>query len=212
MTRPRRSALHTILSDGLRPDVVAKQEDRRVIEQHVGRFIITWGHLDMALSMAVAARANPASPGALQQNFFAMATFAKIGFLRNLIPATWADGERLLTLLTDGNKYRNNLAHPLLAQGGYHEGSDHGWHLWKPTKGGATLDLDDDEMLAKERDAVIASVGVIAMTGAPYMNAMKPDDWDALSLGESILQTPGTWATVEAYEKFIVRVEEIFEV
>lgn len=141
-----------------------------------------------------------------------MTTFAKIGFLRNLIPATWADGERLLSLLTDGNKYRNNLAHPLLAQSGYHGGSEHAWHLWQPRNGGVALDLDDEEMLAKERDAAIASVAVLTLMAEPYVRANTPDDWTDLSLGESILQAPGTWVNLEAYEKFVARVEEIFKV
>jgi hypothetical protein len=199
-----------VLSDGSRPDIVRKEQERRLIEQHVGRFIITWGHLDLTLSMTVAARANPAGAGVLQRNFFEMQTFTKIGFLQSLIHPEWSDGGRLVNLLTEGNKYRNHLAHPLLAMGGYHGDREHGWHLWKPNKDGGTLNLDDAEMLTKERDARIATAGVAALMRDEFIHARTLHDWQALALGETILQSPGTWATEKEYDAFCHRVESLF--
>lgn len=190
--------------------MVRKEQERRLIEQHVGRFIITWGHLDLTLSMTVAARANPAHPGALQRNFFEMQTFTKIGFLQSLIHPEWSDGGRLINLLMEGNKYRNQLAHPLLAIGGYHGDREQGWHLWKPNKDRGTLNLDDAEMLTKERDARIATAGVAALMRDEFIHARTLPDWEALALGETILQSPGTWATENEYDGFCHRVESLF--
>lgn len=204
-----RPALHTVLSDGTRPDIVASEEERRLIEQHVGRFVITWGQLDLTLSMAVAAMSDPTRPGMLQDNFIEMSTFSKIGFLRSLLPKSWQDGQRLLELLTVGNKYRNDLAHPVLGMSGTHDGREYGWHLWKPLKGSA-FSLDASQMLDKERDASIAREALSVLMRDEYLQARTVSALEAQPLGSAVLSQPGTWPTEEAYRGFCDRVETLF--
>jgi hypothetical protein len=77
-------------------------------------------------------------------------------------------------------------------------------HLWKPNKDGGTLNLDDAEMLTKERDARIATAGVAALMRDEFIHARTLHDWEALALGETILQSPGTWATEKEYDTCVV--------
>ncbi|MEO7122802.1 MAG: hypothetical protein ABI400_06730 [Lacisediminihabitans sp.] len=204
-----RPAFHTVLSDGTRPDIVASEEERRLVEQHVGRFIITWGQLDLTLSMTVAAMSDPTRPGLLQANFIEMATYSKIGFLRSLLPKSWQDGQHLLELLTLGNKYRNDLAHPVLGMSGTHNGREYAWHLWKPQKGSA-FSLDAPQMLDQERDASIAREALLVLMRNEYIKASTVTDFEAHPLGPAVLSQPGTWPTEEAYRAFCDRVRTIF--
>jgi hypothetical protein len=204
-----RPAFHTVLSDGTRPDIEASEEARRLIEEHVGRFIITWGQLDLTLSMTVSAMSDPTRPGILQGNFIEMATFSKIGFLQSLLPKSWQDGQHILDLLTLGNKYRNDLAHPVLGMSGMHDGKEYGWHLWKPQKGSA-FSLDASQMLDKERDASIAREALVVLMRDEYLQARTASALAAHPLGPAILSQPGTWSTEEAYRGFCDRVKTIF--
>ena len=198
-----------MLSDGSRPDIVASEEMRRLIEQHVGRFIITWGQLDLTLSVTISAMSNPTNPGTLQRNFIDMATYSKIGFLRSLLPNEWRDGQRLLDLLTVGNKYRNDLAHPLLGMSGMHDGKEYAWHLWKPQKGYAFA-LEAPQMQDQERDASIAREALLVLMRGEYLRASRVSDFEAQPLGPAVLAQPGTWPTEEAYRDYRKRVTAVF--
>ena len=205
----RRPEVHKVLSDGTRPDILASEEARRLIEQHVGRFIITWGQLDLTLSMTISAMSDPTRPGMLQGNFIEMATYSKIGFLRSLLPKAWQDGQHLLDLLTVGNKYRNDLAHPVLGMSGTHDGREYAWHLWKPQKGSAFA-LEAPQMQDQERDASIAREALSVLMRDEYLNARRVVDFEAHPLGPAVLSQPGTWATEETYRAFCDRVSVVF--
>lgn len=202
---------HTILSEGLRPDIVKSEDERQRIQLHVGRFIMTWGRMEMFLGMAIEALASPARHAEFHKIITQLRTAAKIDYLRALLPESWADGEALLNLLTTTNGYRNELAHPVVALSGFYENSGPiGWHLSKLSSGKGPRELTATNMARNELDARILCSAVGVLMQSEYRGEKTAAQMDQHPLSDAIISQPDTWETGEAYTEFCKRVRQIF--
>lgn len=201
MATVRRSEFHTILSEGLRPEVVESQQERHRIEQQVGAYIVAWGYVDFVLSVAASNWANPTNPGALQSFLMPQSTSMKIDLLGSLIPDAWRDGQRLLDQLRAANSHRNVLAHSNLGMGGWNGERALGWHFWNIRgKRERTLEIDGTMMSGHVLTAQVLQEAVASSMAAQFV---KPTgDINEVSLADAIIQTPGTWATPDDLAAF----------
>lgn len=202
---------HTILSDGLRPDIEATEQERQQIELHIGRFIITMGLMELWLGMAVESLAAPANPEEFHRIISNLHTGGRIRHLRALLPAGWRDGEALLNLLSDTNAYRNDVAHPVVAMSGSDaQGNLLGWHLanFEGRRGSRLFTAASIER--QELDARILSLAVAVLLRDEYLSAKTVEEARQFPLADAIINEPGMWSTHQEHAAFCRRVRQLF--
>lgn len=202
--------LHTILSQGTRPDIEASEIQRRAIERHVGRYIVRWGYIDLFLGIAVAAWERGTNPHSSEKVVSKLRTADKIKRLRAAIPDRWVDGQRMLDELIKGNNYRNALAHSNLAMGGQHGGKAYGWHFWNVRGRDVAIELDPSFMASQDLHSEVMFLAATIIMGEHYLGKAQSADLDAISLSDLIIASPGTWETVAHHDVFILRAREMF--
>ena len=201
------SEFHTILSETWRPELEASEVERHQIEQHIGKYIVTWCLIDLFLGMAIPAITKPRS----RTHIAGEAIAKKVERLRAILPKSWGDGQAMLRLLDDGRDYRNALAHLTLAMGGSDEnGMTHGWHLWDVQRKRDRYPLDEEQMARRELDARIAQEAVGCMMADRYVLASSADEFGRYPLAEQIIAQPGQWHTRTEFIAFRSRVRELF--
>lgn len=209
MASLRRNDFHSILSEGRRPDLVKSENERREIEQQVGAYIITWGFVDWALSMAVSVWARSERSGPIQEFISPQATAMKIELLASFFPTEWRNGARLIDALKRANTHRNLLAHSNLAMGGWDGEKSWGWHFWNlKGKREKRLEIDPRMMNAHIRTAKILQAAMIAILGDAFLE--RDADLNAVSLANAIIDAPGHWETTDDQRQFQAAAKKMF--
>jgi len=199
----RVNPLHTILSDGAHSAVQASERERRIIEGHVGRYVVTWSLIDQFLGIAIAAWMQRPQTEVLR-----LRTSQKLNELRTCLPNDWLEGRQLVSYLDKGRIYRNSLAHLMLGVGGMHDGRAVGWNLWDPHRH-TVIELVDSLRVRQERDAKILCEAVLVLMRQHYLR-QDAVTLSGNSLAGDIKAQPGTWPSDEEYESYMLRVDELF--
>jgi hypothetical protein len=206
---PPTSKMHTILSHGLRPDVEKSEAERKVIEQQIGQYVANWAYVDYWLGMSIASWANPTAPGNIRLAIETMNTRSKIEFLKALIPAAWTAGGALIRYLTEGNIYRNQLAHSHLAVRGWNGSKELGWHLWKSMSKPHRLELDVPELRTNELKVSVIWQALLAMGSSEYAGK-SADELNRQPVLPFILDAPGVWDNDDDRADFVATAKRMF--
>jgi len=204
--------VNTYLDETSRRDVIEAERARAAIEQHIGKCITIWAHIDYFLLMCI----EHWTWRVLGEKYTSRdsRSSARIRALARLLPAEWSEGQMLVAQLREANRYRNALAHGGIAVGGMDGERRLGWHLYYAGVGapaermGQRTELHADQMRDRELDARVLQEAVMVLLRDEYVPPEgRPESHPFI---QTLGSTGTTWSNRDELTRFRNRVALMF--